>query len=205
MAPTPMNVYPAQYQLAELTAHVVSLLERRRLAFEEWTQALEATLTTEAGAALAEAGRQFHEVADDPAYWARVEGQLLTVALPRYLRAARDQHALERRRYDVWRGGDVLSRASYAIGGLLVGVLVLRTALPDWLEPIPLAFFIGGPLLPDLQVWLAKRRYARQLAALVDEMRLEALDRGAYTPLGLEDHSPAEADPTRPSDQSKVR
>jgi hypothetical protein len=197
-----MNVYPTQYQLAELTAHVVALLERRRLAFDDWSDTVETTLRSEAVTALDEAGRQFREVAEDPAYWKRVTEQLLTVALPRYLRVAREQHGLERRRYDVWRGGDVLSRAAYAIGGLLVGVLVLRTALPDWLEPIPLAFFIGGPVLPDAQVWLAKRRYARQLAGLVEEMRLEAADRGAYTPLGLEEPS-ADAPPVE--DRSKVR
>ncbi len=198
-----MNVYPTQYQLAELSAHVIALLERRRLAFEVWNDEVEATLTGEAERALDEAGQQFRELADDPGYWERVRAQVLEVAVPRYLRVAKEQHALERRRYDVWRGGDLLSRAAYAIGGLVTGVIILRTAVPDWLEPIPLAFFIGGPLLPDVQVWFAKRKYGKQLASLVEEMRLEARDRGAYTPLGIDSSIGAEANP-EPGDKTRV-
>jgi hypothetical protein len=198
-----MNVYPTQYQLAELSAHVIALLERRRLAFEVWSDEVEATLTKEAAEALDEAGQQFREVADDAAYWARVREQVLEIALPRYLRTAKAQHELERRGYDVWRGGDLLSRAAYALGGLITGIVVLRTALPDWLEPIPLAFFIGGPMLPDVQVWFAKRRYTKQLGSLVEEMRLEARDRGAYAPLGID--SSIGADPSQqPGEKTRV-
>jgi hypothetical protein len=187
-----VNLYPSQYQLGALSAHVVSLLERRRAGFETWDDASEAALLDEARRALAEAGQQFRELADDGPYWQRVTDQVLTVALPRYLKLARAQHELEQRKYDLWRGGDLLSRALYALGGLAVGVIVLRTALPDWLEPLPLTFFIGGPLLPDLQVWLAKRRYAKHLAALVEDMQQEQVDQGAYQPLGLE--APASVD-----------
>lgn len=183
-----MNVYPSQYQLPELTAHVVALLERRRAAFEAWDDKVEAVLLEEAKAALDEAGKQFKELADDPAYWQRTVELLMTVALPRYFRVAKEQHALEQRKYDLWRGGDFLSRAAFAVAGLVVGFVILRTAVPDWLEPIPLAFFIGGPLIPDAQVWFAKRRYAKQLAHLVDEMKSEAADRRAYQPLGIDEH-----------------
>jgi hypothetical protein len=183
-----VNVYPSQYQLPELTAHVVALLERRRAAFETWDEKTEAALLEEAKRALDEAGRQFRELADDPAYWQRTVELLMTVALPRYFRVAKTQHGLEQRKYDLWRGGDFFARAAFALGGLVVGFVVLRTALPDWLEPIPLAFFIGGPLIPDVQVWLAKRRYAKQLAGLVDEMKAEAADRRTYQPLGIDEH-----------------
>lgn len=197
-----MNVYPSQYQLPELTAHVVALLERRRAAFETWDEKTEAALLEEAKRALDEAGQQFREVADDPAYWRRTVELLMTVALPRYLRLAKEEHGLEQRKFDLWRGGDFFARAAFAVAGLVVGFVVLRTALPDWLEPIPLAFFIGGPLIPDAQVWLAKRRYAKQLAGLVDEMKAEAQDRRTYQPLGI-DEGVAGVDATRPADGVK--
>lgn len=54
-----MNVYPSQYQLPELTAHVVSLLERRRQAFDAWDEKTEGALRADAEAALDEAGKQF--------------------------------------------------------------------------------------------------------------------------------------------------
>lgn len=182
-----MNLYPSQYQLHELTAHLVALLERRRAAVASWDEATEAAFLAEARGALAEAGTQFREVADDPHYWRQVSEQALTVALPRYLKLAREQHALEARKYGVWRGGDLLSRAVYAVGGLLAGVLLLRTGLPRAFELVPAAFFLGGPLIPDLQTWLARRRYAKALAGLVEDMRNEALDRAAYQPLGIDE------------------
>jgi hypothetical protein len=114
---------------------------------------------------------------------------VLEVALPRYFKLARDQHALERRGYDIWRGGDFIARAVFAVTGLVFGVVILKTAIPEYLEPIPLALFIGGPLIPDAQVWFAKRRYRKELAAVVEDMRLEAADTRVYQPLGLEEHS----------------
>lgn len=191
------SVYPSQYQLPELTAHLVALLERRRAAFETWDDAAEATLREAAKEALDEAGRQFKEVADDAAYWQRTTETLLEVALPRYVRLAKDQHALEKRGYGAWRGGDLLSRVVYAGIGLIGGFIVLRTAVPDWFEPLPLALFIGGPLLPDAQAWFAKRRYAKQLLALVEDMKAEAIDRRAYQPLGIDEGAADEAKAAR--------
>jgi hypothetical protein len=187
-----MNLYPSQYHLPELTAHLVALLERRRAAVGAWDEATEAAFLEEAQAALAEAGAQFKEVADDPGYWRRVTEQCLGVALPRYLKLAREEHALEARAFGVWRGGDLLSRAAYAVGGLLTGALLLRTGLPRQLELLPLGFFIAGPLIPDLQTWLARRRYAKALAGLVKDMEEEALDRGAYQPLGVDAVDPGQ-------------
>lgn len=181
------SVYPSHFQLAELTAHLVALLERRRAAFEVWDEKAEASLLEGANEALDEAGKQFKELADDQTYWSRTTGALREVALPRYLRLAKEQHALEKRGYGAWRGGDFLSRAAYAAIGLVAGFIILRTAVPDWLEPLPLALFIGGPLLPDAQAWFAKRRYAKQLVGLVDDMKAEQVDRRAYQPLGIDE------------------
>ncbi len=181
------SVYPSHFQLAELTAHLVALLERRRAAFEVWDEKAEASLLEGANEALDEAGKQFKELADDQTYWSRTTGALREVALPRYLRLAKEQHALEKRGYGAWRGGDFFSRAAYAAIGLVAGFIILRTAVPDWLEPLPLALFIGGPLLPDAQAWFAKRRYAKQLVGLVDDMKAEQVERRAYQPLGIDE------------------
>ena len=183
-------MYPTRYQLQELTAHVVAALERRREGFTDWNAEVEQRLTDEAKSALAEAGRQFAEVADDKPYWEQLERTVLTAALPRYFRLAREQHQHEKNRYGLWRGGDVVSRAAYAAIGLVVAAVVFRTAIPDWLEPLPIAFFIGGPLLPDLQIWFAKRKYAAKLRALVEDMRDEATAREQYRPLMEESSEP---------------
>ncbi len=176
-------MYPTRYQLPELTAHVVAVLDRRREGFAEWTPEVEAKLTEEAKAALAEAGRQFAEVADDAPYWKRLEQIVLTAALPRYFKLAAAEHQAEKGKYGLWRGGDLISRVAYAAAGLVVAAVVFRTGLPKMIEPLPLAFFIGGPMIPDLQVWFAKRRYAGKLATLVDDMRDEAAARDLYRPM----------------------
>ena len=176
-------MYPNRYQLPQLTAHVLAALERRRLGYPEWSPEAEASLAEEARTVLAEAGRQFAEVADDKPYWQRLEQLVLTVVLPRYFQAARAEHQLEKNRYGLWRGGDLISRVTYAAAGLVVAAVVWRTAIPHWIEPLPLGFFVGGPVLPDLQIWFAKRRYAAKLAALVEDMRDEAAARALYRPL----------------------
>ncbi len=176
-------MYPARYQLPDLAAHVVAVLERRRQGYGAWDTQVEAQLLTEAQEALAEAGRQFAEVVDDKGYWQRLEQLLLTAVLPRYFKMAAAEHQLEREKYRIWRGGDFISRAAYSAAGLLVAAIIWRTAIPDWLEPLPLAFFIGGPLIPDLQAWFEKRRYSNSLASLVDDMRDEAAARDLYRPL----------------------
>jgi hypothetical protein len=180
-------VYPSQYQLPDLTAHVVSLLERRRVAFALWNENTESELIAAANEALDEAGKQFKELADDQLYWSRTIQALLGVAVPRYLRLAKEQHALEKHGYGAWRAGDLISRVAYAAIGLVAGFIILRTAVPDWLEPLPIALFIGGPLIPDAQAWVAKRRYSKQLVRLVDDMKAEAIDRRAYQPYGIDE------------------
>ena len=176
-------MYPARYRLAELTEHVVALLERRREGFAEWNDDTEAKLTAAAKEALDEAGRQFAEVADDKPYWARLEHTVLTAVLPRYFQAAKAEHELEKNKFNLWRGGDFISRVAYGGAGLVAALIVWRTAIPDYLEPLPLAFFIGGPLLPDLQVWFAKRRYRKVLAQVIESMREEDSAREQYRPL----------------------
>ncbi len=184
-----MNVYPSRYQLPELSAHLVAMLERRRAALTAWNDEAEGLLTAEAKAVLAEAGKAFKEIADDAPSWQRIEQALLTIALPRYFKVARAQHALEASHYGLWRGGDLVSRAAYALSGLVIGAVVWRLGVPKWIEPLPLLLFVLGPLIPDFQESRAKRRYRKSLAALVDDMALEEADRHAYLPTGVDEHA----------------
>lgn len=176
-------MYPDRYRLPQVTEHVLALLERRRPGHEVWDDLAETQSVDEAKRALAEVELQFRELAEDPGYWERLEQAVLQVAVPRYLRLARDQHELEKRAYGTWRGGDLISRLTYAGIGLLGAVIVARTAIPDWLEPAPLALLLAGPFIPDLQEWFARRRYARKLTRLVDEMKDEQRQLEAYRSL----------------------
>lgn len=194
-------MYPSRYRLQELTAHVVAALERRREGVTDWNADAEAKLTEEARTVLAEAGKQFAEVADDKAYWERTERTILSVALPRYFVLAKEEHAAAKDKYGIWRGGDLVSRVAYAIGGLVTSALVVRFGKIVWLDVAPIAFFIGGPLLPDVQIWNAKRKYRNKLGALVEDMREEAEARDQYRP--MMEGAPAAID-DRPTEQAKA-
>lgn len=176
-------MYPDRFRLPQVTEHVLAWLERRRPGYSEWGGEVEAQLTAEARQALADVGRQFLEMAEDRSYWERLEHSLFTVALPRYFQLAREHHALQRARYGLWRGGDVISRVSYTGAGVLAAVLIALTPVPDWLEPLPFAFILFGPFLPDMQESFFERRYRKQLATLVAEMHVEQRQLETYRPL----------------------
>lgn len=195
-------MYPARFRLPQVTEHVLALLERRRPGYGEWGPEVEAQLEAEARQALGDVGRQFSEVAVDPGYWERLERSVFKVALPRYFQLAREHHALQRRKYGLWRGGDLVSRAAYTATGILAAVVVAVTPIPNWMEPLPVALILFGPFLPDMQEWFAERRYRGKLATLVREMEGEQKQLEAYRP--LEDHSApispvSEVQPPRPS------
>jgi hypothetical protein len=176
-------MYPSRFQLQELSAHVLGLLERRREAIKTWDADAEEKLLVTAREALVEAGKQFAELADDKPYWAKVERAVLEVAVPRYFKIARDQLALEAQKYGVWRGGDLVSRIVIGAAGAVVGLVMARTMLPKAFELLPLFAVVFGPLVPDVQFWAARRRWAKQLQRLCAEMGDEQLQQERYRPL----------------------
>lgn len=199
-------MYPERYQLPQLTAHLIAALERRRAAVTEWSPEVEKTLTLEARDVLIEAGRQFAELADDKAYWKRVEDAVNEVVLPRYFKLAKEEQASEKKKHGVWRGGDFISRAAYAAAGLLGALIIWRTPIPEYLEPVPLAFFIVGPMIPDLQLWWAKRSYKASLGELVEDMRAEAASKDLYRPmLDTVDPGAASGGATRSAEPTKEK
>jgi hypothetical protein len=176
-------VYPERFRLPQVTEHVLAWLERRRPGFGEWSDEVEAQLLAEARLAMADVAHRFSEVAVDPGYWERLERGVFTVVLPRYFQLAREHHALQRRKYGLWRGGDLLSRAAYTGVGIAAAVTIALTRVPDWFEPLPFAFILFGPFLPDMQESFFQRRYRRQLATLVRDMGVEQKQLEAYRPL----------------------
>lgn len=180
---------------------MLAFLERRREAVREWNETTEAQLTDAARQSMVEAGRQFAELADDVTYWATMTDTILKTAVPRYLKLARDQHAHELAGYGLWRRGDWVSRVGYAVGGLLGSVFIFRVTRQVWLEPLPVLFFLFGPLLPDVVIWNSKRKFRNQLDDLAVDMRAEEEARKQYRPLTdafSSVDSPAEASTRRP-------
>ncbi|MET0405293.1 MAG: hypothetical protein ABW123_22955 [Cystobacter sp.] len=197
-------MYPDEFRLPRVSEHVLAWLERRRPGFGEWNEDVETALKAEARLALDDVTRRFSEMAVDAPYLARLEHSLVSVVLPRYFQLAREHHALQRRAYGLWRGGDLVSRAAYTGVGIVLAVVIALTRVPNWLEPLPLALVLLGPFLPDLQESFLERRYRRRLATLVADMAGEQHQLEAYQPLS-EPPEPLAGPDVRSDSPSKER
>lgn len=167
-------MYTERYSLPFLAGVLISALERRRLGLGPWGEKARAELRALFDAELAAMRSHFFELFDDRAYWEKVERTLTEVCFTRYCAVAEKQTNLEARDYGLWRGGDLIARAVYAASGLIVGILMVRlpfVPIPQTWDLFALATMIGAPFLPDAQVWLHKRKYRKQLEAIVADMR----------------------------------
>jgi hypothetical protein len=129
---------------------------------------------------------RFLELFGDAAYFDRLQETLLGVAVPRYLAASQKQTELEQRDYGLWRHGDLLARGAYALGGLALGLFLVKAPfipIPETWDLFAFALFLGAPFIPDAQVWLAKRRYRGALRAIVADLHDAEVQHELYQPL----------------------
>jgi len=204
-------MYTQRFSLPVLAEVLIASAERRRPGLGPWTpQAREAI---EAGflAELSEMRSRYFELFDDKDYWEKVEKNLREVCLPRYCVAAQKQTGLEQHDYEVWRGGDLVARAVYAVLGLLLGLFLVKTPwipIPPTWDALILLLMIAAPFLPDAQISLKQRSFRQQLRGIVSDMAEAESQQNLYQPLSagksaeqLEPISPITSDP---SDRSAV-
>src|SRR4051794_29701989 len=101
------------------------------------------------------------------AYWQAVDHELGTMIATAWRAVAVPFTELEKRRFGIWRGGDLVARLVYLLGGLaLGGLIVWLPFIPIWEKWVPFAMALGGAWLPNAQVMWQRRRYARELGAI---------------------------------------
>jgi hypothetical protein len=112
----------------------------------------------------------YDEVSGPVKYWKALEKEVLHVIVPQYAEAAERITVLERTDFDVWRGGDIAARALFALGGLLVGsIIIAMPFIPIVEDMFAFALAVGGFLYPDLKRWMFQRRYAKRLNQILAE------------------------------------
>ena len=112
----------------------------------------------------------FIEAGGDPKYWKSVEDEVLRTALPQYIRIAEEQNRLQANHYDVWRNGDLGARATFALGGLVVGgIIVAVPFIPIFIDAFAFFLAICGWFYPDLKKLFYDFRYTRELNAILKE------------------------------------
>src|SRR5882724_818950 len=148
------HMYGERYALPFLAGVLISSAERRRPGLGPWSPAVRDDLQRAFTAELAELKRGFFEVFDDQLYWEKVEKTLSEVCFARYCALAERQTALELSHYGVWRGGDLVARATYTFAGLLVGVLMVKIPFipipPTW-DLFALGTMLAAPFIPEAQ------------------------------------------------------
>jgi hypothetical protein len=176
---------PEKYRLESIGRFLIDSFERRRPALQAWSPAVEESLRAESEQELQQMERQCVELGvDDPPYWLRVRGALQAVLLPRYAALAREEVALSRRDYGLWRGGDLLARLAFAgVGLVLGGLAVALPFIPVTEKWVPWALFVAGPFLPDAWFWWYRRRYRKRLQALVLDLGRAGDSLDTYRPL----------------------
>ena len=179
-------MYTERYSLPFLSGVLIAAMERLRPGLGPWTRDSPLKLKEAFDAELIEMRRRFFELFDDRGYWDRLERGLVDTCLPRYLVVAEKQTQLEAREYGVWRGGDLIARATFAVAGLVVGIVMVEVPyipIPESWKLFSLATMLAAPFIPEAQVWWHKRRYRKALAAVVKDMK-EAEDHlKLYQPL----------------------
>jgi hypothetical protein len=152
---------------------VIAAAERKRPGLGPWSAEVEAELLKTVSDELAELKRRFLEVFDDHAYWAKVEETMRQVVFPRYAAEAKRFTDLEKRDFGTWRGGDLVARLTYALGGFALGTFLSRCPSSPSADVgrADLRHGHRGAVPPDAQAWFHRRRYARRVKAILEDVK----------------------------------
>src|SRR2546423_2254576 len=176
---------PEKYSLAAIAQHLLSVFEVRRPGIARWDADTDERLCREAESALRQMERQCSELGvDDPPHWERARAVVRDVLLPRYERLAEAENSAAARDYGMWRGGDLVARASFALCGLVLGAIAVAVPwIPVQEKWVPWALFVLGPFLPDAYSWWYRRQHRKRLEGLVADLAREGATLEAYRPL----------------------
>lgn len=119
---------------------------------------------------LAEIHESYLENGGTPAYWEELEREVLETSMPAYIPEAVEQTRLEKSGYDVWRHGDAAARALFALGGLVLGGLIVAAPfIPIWEDAFAFVLAVGGLLYPEIKQLVADSRHSRFLNRMIAE------------------------------------
>jgi len=163
-----LNIAGPEYDFGSVVFVVLEECEHRRRGFDD--DEAEAGLMRVARDKLKKIKQAFDEFGGSPAYWKVLETEVLETALPQYIAAAREMTSLERSKFGVWRGGDPAARFAFALGGLLLGSLLLKLPfVPVFEAMFAFALAGAGSIYPELKRYTHERRHFRELNRLVTE------------------------------------
>ena len=163
-----LNIAGPEYDFGSVVFVVLEECEHRRRGIEN--EELDEQLVDIARGKLAKIKAAYDEFGGSPSYWKSLETEVLETAMPQYVDAAREMNRLERNAYDVWRRGDLSARFLFALGGLVIGGIMIELPFIPIFEAM-FAFGMAGLgfFYPDLKRFMAERRHAKTLNRLVGD------------------------------------
>lgn len=163
-----LNIAGPEYDFGSVVFVVLEECEHRRRGFDD--EHLDEHLRATARAKLAKIKAAYDEFGGSGVYWKSLETEVLETAMPQYVAAAREMNALERSKYDIWRGGDPLARLAFALAGLLLGSMMVFVPYVRMFEAVfALGLAATGFFYPELKRWTHERRHTRVLNRLVSD------------------------------------
>jgi len=176
---------PEKYRLAAVGRFLLEQFELRRPGIRQWSPQVEASLRQDAEAELQLMEKQLRELGmDDERYWQRIRRALDEILVPRYAALASAEIDLAKRDYGIWRGGDLIARATFALAGFILGIICVEVPyIPIQAKWFPALLLVLGPLFPDAVMWLHRRRWRRNLEALVADLHRASPTLETYRPL----------------------
>jgi hypothetical protein len=131
---------------------------------------LEAALLDIARAKLAQVHDSYVEAGGTPSYWTALEREIFETTMPQYIAAAREKNRLEKSNYDLWRGGDLASRAALALGALTIGgIIVALPFIPIFEDAFAFFLALFAWFYPELKRLMFEHRHAHLLNRLIIE------------------------------------
>ena len=95
-----------------------------------------------------------------------------------------------KRDYGIWRGGDLIARATFALAGFVLGIICVEVPyIPIQAKWFPALLLVLGPLFPDAVMWLHRRRWRKKLEALIEDLRHASETIDTYRPLSELTHA----------------
>jgi hypothetical protein len=176
---------PEKYRLAAVGRFLLEQFELRRPGIRQWSPQAEAALRRDAESELQLMEKQLRELGmDDERYWQRIRRALDEILLPRYAALASGEIELANRNYGIWRGGDLIARATFALAGFILGIICVEVPyIPITAKWFPAVLLVLGPLFPDVVMWLHRRRWRSRLEALVADLHRASATLETYRPL----------------------
>lgn len=163
-----INLAGRSYDFDNVLFAVLQECEHRRRSF--LPAEAEQQLRNLAAKKLEEIEPAYREAGGSTVYWDQLRREVLETVIPQYIPRAIEQSRLEKTNYDLWRGGDLVSRMVLALAGLTVGGIIIAVPfIPIFWKPF--AFFLAAAcwFYPEFKRLTFDYRHSRLLNTLIND------------------------------------